>query len=104
MVIINKEQILKQGYVDVKVHVQGLRQSHRLQVVREKTPQGILPYLEAKHYIPTQELVRLAEMLQLPVKHKDTVVFPKGKMPKHFLEKDMEVKVEAETVEAEVED
>ena len=97
LVGINKDKVLKQGYVDVKVQVTGLRQSHRLTVVKEKTSRGILTYLSSKLYIPTPELVRLVEVLQLPIKHKETVVFPKGKMPKDFLEKGQEVQVEAET-------
>lgn len=104
LVSINREDILKQGYVDIKVQVTGLRQAHRLQVVKEKTSRGTLTYLAAKHYIPTSELVRIAEILQFPVKHKDTVVFPKGKMPKDFLEKSEGITVEAETIEAEIED
>lgn len=78
------DEILKRGYVDVKVRVSGLRQQHRLEVVMEKTSSGTVPFLVSKYYIPTMELVRLAEELQLPVKHKDTVVFPKGKMAGSF--------------------
>lgn len=100
--MISKEEILKRGYVDVKVYVSGLRQSHRLTVVKERTSQGLVPFLVSKFYIPTNELVRLAEMLQLPMKHKDVQVFPRGKMAGHFAEK--EVEIEAETVEAEIED
>lgn len=100
----NKDEILKQGYVDVKVRVAGLRQNHRLTVETDKTSRGILTFLSSKHYIPTPELVRLAEALQFPIKHNTTVVFPKGKMPKDFLEKSQEVSFEAETIEAEVED
>jgi hypothetical protein len=105
--MISKEEILRRGYVDVKVFVTGLRQSHRLTVVKEKTAHGMVPFLQCKYYIPTTELVRLAEELQLPVKHKDVVVFPKGKMPAHFAEKGshaMVATVEPETVEAEVEE
>ncbi len=107
--MIGKEEILRRGYVDVKVYVTGLRQSHRLEVVKEKTSVGMVPFLVCKHYIPTAELVRLAEQLQLPVKHKEVVVFPKGKMASSFAEKNekttkgVRVSVEAETVEAEVE-
>ncbi|GEM_PF-894408 len=104
LVTINRDEILEQGFVDVKVNVTGLRQSHRLTVVKEDTKRGVLTYLESRHYIPTQELVRISEMLQLPIKHKTTVVFPKGKMPKDFLEKKETVTVEAETVEAEIEE
>lgn len=101
-----QEEILKRGYVDVKVYVSGLRQSQRLKVVRERTPRGLIPFLVSDHYMPTPEMVRLAEELQLPLKQKDTVVFPRGKMAGHFVEKEEEsnITVEAETVEAEVED
>ncbi|NYZ73785.1 hypothetical protein H0O00_01455 [Candidatus Micrarchaeota archaeon] len=104
--MISKEEILRRGYVDVKVFVSGLRQSHRMEVVREKTSQGMVPFLVSKHYIPTAELVRLAEELQLPVKHRDIAVFPKGKMAGHFTEKikkEVVATVESDTVEAEVE-
>ena len=105
--MISKEEILKRGYVDVKVFVSGLRQSHRLNVVREQTSRGMIPFLMSQYYIPTPELVRLAEELQLPLKHKDVVVFPRGKMAGHFVEKGPEKEViatvEADTIEAEVE-
>ncbi len=104
LVTINRDEIFEQGFVDVKVNVTGLRQCHRLTVVKEDTNRGILTYLESKHYIPTSELVRISEMLQLPIKHNATVVFPKGKMPKDFLEKKAVVTVEAETIEAEIEE
>ncbi len=105
--MISKDEILRRGYVDVKVFVSGLRQSHRLTIERQKTAHGMVPFLVCKYYIPTTELVRLAEELQLPLKHKDTVVFPKGKMPTHFAEKpakEVVATVEADTVEAEVEE
>lgn len=108
-----QEEILKRGYIDVKVNVSGLRQQQRLEVVREKTSVGTVPFLVSKFYIPTMELVRLAEELQLPLKHKDTVVFPRGKMAGSFVQKKVETKevegseiiatVEGDTVEAEIE-
>ena len=103
--MISKEEILKRGYVDVKLYVSGLRQSHRLKVVRERTPRGLIPFLVSDHYMPTPEMVRLAEELQLPLKQKDVVVFPRGKMAGHFVEKEeSNITVEVETVEAEVEE
>jgi len=99
------KNILKQGYIDVKVYVSGLRQSHRLQVVREKTAHGIVPFLVSQYYIPLQELIRLAEQLQLPLKHKDTTVFPKGKAVVDFVEgPGVSAKVQSTTIEAEIED
>ena len=88
----------------MKVFVSGLRQSHRLQVVREKTVQGLVPYLVSQHYVPTPELMRLAEELQLPIKCHGVTVFPKGKMAGHFAEKPPMGSVEPDTVEAEIEE
>lgn len=104
--MISKEEILRRGYVDVKIYVSGLRQSHRLTVTYEKTPHGMVPFLVSKYYVPTTELVRLAEELQLPMKHNQMVVFPRGTMPAHFAKKsddEQVVTVESDTVEAEVE-
>lgn len=100
---INPEDIVKRGYVDVKVYVTGLRQSHRLEVVMEKAAGGMVPFLVAKLYIPTQELVKLAEQLQLPIRHKDTIVFPRGKMAGYFAQK-YNLLVQPETLEMEVEE
>jgi hypothetical protein len=91
--------ILKKGYIDVKVYVAGLRQGHRLTIVMENTVHGKVPYLMCKNYIPSSELVRLANELMLPIKHNNTMVLPKGMMPKDFAH----ISVEPDTVEAEVE-
>ncbi len=101
-----RDEILKRGYIDVKVSVQGLRQQHRMEIVMEKTSAGMVPFLVSKFYIPTMELVRLADQLQLPVKHKDTRVFPKGTMAGSFVQKTDAVIASAEpdTIEAEIEE
>lgn len=97
--MVNREDILKNGYVIVKVTVSGIRQTHRLNVVRERESRGDFYYLTGRHPIPESEMIRLAEELQLPIKSRDTIVFPKGKSRRDF----MEVRVEPETVEAEIE-
>lgn len=103
--MISKEEILRRGYVDVKVFVSGLRQSHRLTISKEKTAHGMVPFLVCKYYIPTNELVRLSEELGLPIKHKEVTVFPRGTMPSHFAEKiASDATVEPDTVEAEIEE
>lgn len=99
-----KDEILKAGFADVRVNVSGLRQAHRLEVKRERTPAGEIPVLVATHYIPATELVRLAEELQLPVRYKQTIVFPRGKMAGHFVEKKQSASVKPDTVEAEIEE
>ena len=107
------EEILKKGFVDVKVYVSGLRQAHRLELQQVKTAQGILPVLNAKHYIPTAELVKLSEALGLPIKHKTTLVFPKGTMAAKFVQLLKETPIpepqeigtaEADVIEAELEE
>lgn len=103
MVNITRDEILNKGYADVKVNVQGLRQNHRLAIEVDKTPRGTITYLVSKLYIPTGELIRLAESLQFPIKHNTTVVFPKGKMPKDFLESTT-ISIQPDLVEAELED
>lgn len=99
----NKEEIVKRGFVDVKVFVAGLRQSHRLELIEQKTPQGSVPFLVCKHYIPAIEMIRLAEELQFPIKHKDTVVFPRGTSANTFARKVTIATVEPDVIEAEVE-
>ena len=94
-----RDEILKQGYIDVKVYVAGLRQNHRLNVVMEKTVHGEVPYLVSKNYIPNTELVRLANELMLPIKHNKTMVLPKGMTPKDFAS----ISVEPADIEAEIE-
>lgn len=97
-----KEEILKRGYIDVKVFVAGLRQSHRLTVTIETTTHGEIQFLTSKHYIPSSELVRLSEELQFPIKHKDTIVFPPGTMPANLAKKQIAT-FESDTLEAEIE-
>jgi hypothetical protein len=94
-----RDDILKQGYIDVKVYVAGLRQNHRLTVEVERTVHGDVPFLMSKNYIPSAELVRLANELMLPIKHNKTMVLPKGMMPKDFAK----IQVIPAEVEAEVE-
>lgn len=99
-----RDDIIRRGYLDVKVYVAGLRQSHRLTVVMEKSAHGEIPFLVSQHYIPSTELIRIANECKLPIRHKQTVVFPQGMAPRDFAKKTETVAtVEAETVEAEVE-
>ncbi len=98
-----RQDVLRKGYIDVKVYVAGLRQAHRLEVRMEDTPHGTVPFLICRNYIPNSELVRLAEDLQLPIKHKNTLVLPRGKSLKDFAGGKRLV-VEPDIVEAEIED
>ncbi len=101
----NRDEILKAGYVDVKIQVTGLRQAHRLKVTMDKTKEGSIAYLTSDQRLPTPELVRLAEELQFPIKCKDLLILPKGKVPADFVEADKIIGGAEETViEAEIVD
>ena len=101
----NRDDILSAGFADVRVLVSGLRQMHRLTVVMENTAQGQIPFLVSKHYIPTNELLRVAQQTGLPVKHKETVVYPPGTAASDFRQKqEVMATVEHETVVAEIEE
>lgn len=97
--MVDKKDILKNGYVIVKVTVNGIRQTHRLNVVREKESRGDFHYLTGRQPIPENEMIRLAEELQMPIKSRDAIVFPKGTMKKDFIE----ARIEPDTIEAEIE-
>ncbi|MGV8085887.1 MAG: hypothetical protein ACP5N9_06585 [Candidatus Bilamarchaeum sp.] len=101
----NRDEILKNGFLDVRVLVSGLRQMHRLNVVIESTAQGQIPFLVSKHYIPTNELLRVAQQTGLPVKHKETVVYPPGMAAGDFRAKPQVLAtVETDAVIAEIEE
>ena len=97
--MVDKKDILKNGYVIVKVTVTGIRQTHRLNVVKERESRGDFFYLTGRHPIPENEMVRLAEELQLPIKSRDIIVFPRGTMKKDFIE----ARIESDIIEAEIE-
>ncbi len=101
----NRDQILAAGFVDVRVVVTGLRQMHRLNVVMEKASDGQIPMLVSKHYIPTNELLRLAQQTGLPVKHNQTVVYPPGSAASDFkIKNQLLATVENDTIVAEIEE
>ena len=77
-------EILASGYTDVKVRVAGVLQRHRLTVTYERTAFGRVVYLETRVPIPTGELFRVANELDMPVKAPTGTIFPQGKGPKDF--------------------
>ena len=82
----NTKRILEIGSIEVRVKINGIIKRHILKVVKEKSAFGLIPYLVGDLFIPAQELIRLAEELQLPIKCHGMVVFPKGKSPADFAE------------------
>jgi hypothetical protein len=81
---LNKEEILRKGFVDVKAYVSGLRQTHRLKLIKERSQFGWITILEGRYALPNDEMVRIANEIGLPIRCKDTTVFPEGKMKKDF--------------------
>jgi hypothetical protein len=82
--MVNREQILTRGHIDMQVRVGGILQKHRLTVEKEKTAFGKVVYLSTKVNIPNGELVRMVEELQLPIKTPQGKIFPRGKGPWDF--------------------
>ncbi len=81
---LSKEEILNKGFVDVKAYVSGLRQTHRLKLVKERSQFGWITLLEGRYALPHDELVRLANELGFPIRCKDVTVYPEGTMKNDF--------------------
>lgn len=79
-----RERILQTGKVELHVTVAGMRQRHMFTIEGEETPYGKVPFLTCPRNLPLNELIRIAEENQLPVKCGGQKVFPKGKSPKDF--------------------
>ena len=82
--ILSREQILSQGFAEIRVKVAGIQQRHKFVIVKEKTAFGEVPYLETKGNVTVSELARLAQEFDLPVRSPLGKVFPPGKGPKDF--------------------
>ena len=80
----DKEAILRRGWVEVHAVVGGIRQLNTLNVKKERTMWGTVPYLVCDRQLPHAEVIRIAEELQLPVKAGSVSAFPRGKSPKDF--------------------
>ncbi len=80
----DREQILQIGKVTLNVTIAGIRQRQDFVVEREDGPVGKIPYLSCARSLPINEMVRVAEENQLPVKSAGQKIFPRGKGPKDF--------------------
>ncbi len=83
-----KEEILKTGFVDVRIRLAGIIQRHRLAVTEERTPYGTALILTTNAKIPPIDLTKLAEQFQLPARSPLGTAFPKGKGIKDFVKED----------------
>ena len=82
---LSTQQIIERGFIDVHVRVSGIRQCHRLSVVKENTAFGQINCLYSRVDIPSSELLRVTEELSLPIKTPKTIVFPRGRGPADFV-------------------
>lgn len=80
----DKEEIVKKGWVEVRVKVGGRMQVHKLELVWEETGFGYVTYLESRFPIPPVELIRIANELGFPVMYKSSKAFPKNTTAKDF--------------------
>lgn len=81
---LSAEEIIRRGFVDIHVRVSGIRQCHRLVLVRENTAFGIINCLSSRVEIPSSELLKVTEEIGLPIKTPSTTAFPRGKGPIDF--------------------
>jgi hypothetical protein len=82
---VNRDEILKKPLIEIRVLRSGMFQRIPFKIIREKTPIGDVPYLTSDRIIDMNELLRIAEEYNLPVRAKNGTVFPKGKMAKDFI-------------------
>ncbi len=80
-----REKILQTGKVTLRVTIAGMWQRQDFFVEREETAFGKIPFLVCRRNLPLNELVRISEESQLPVKCSGQKVFPKKKGPKDFV-------------------
>lgn len=82
----SREEILEQGYADLRIRIAGIIQKHHFQVQWEKTTFGMVPYLTTKGMVPPADLARLAEEIQLPLRSPLGTAFPLRKGPSDFVQ------------------
>lgn len=81
----NREEILRDGKVDVKVMRSGTLQFQEFTVKRIPSSMGAYAILEIDKFVDLPELIAVAEEVQLPIKAKNGFIFPKGKTAKDFV-------------------
>lgn len=82
-----KEEILKQGYIDIRIRIAGIIQRQRFLVQKEHSGYGEVIYLVTKGKVPPVDLARLAEELKFPMRSPFGTAFPKGKTIQDFAQK-----------------
>jgi hypothetical protein len=81
----DREKILKEGKVEIRVIHSGIAQKFEFKVVREKIPGGEIPFLKTERQVNAQELLNIANSCKLPVIAPAGKFFPRGMGMKDFL-------------------
>lgn len=80
-----REQILKQGSAELRVHRKGMFQRIVFTVKKVHEPYGVYPILSTDRMVDLKEAVRLAEELQIPIELPHGKIYPRGKSGKDFI-------------------
>lgn len=78
--------IVEKGSAEAEVRIAGMLQLHKFIIAKEKTAFGEIPVLvpEKKVILPLTEAIKVANVLDLPVRSTAGLVFPSGKFAKDF--------------------
>lgn len=82
----DRDNLLKKGEICIEINKTGIKQRVTFTIKREKTAFGEIPFLTTEKMIDLNELIKISEEYQLPVKSKNGKIFPKGKMVKDFID------------------
>ncbi|MEK6982913.1 MAG: hypothetical protein AABX38_08315 [Candidatus Micrarchaeota archaeon] len=82
--VISKEQIISNGFIELQVKFSGVIQRHKFIVKKEKTGFGEVIFLVVNANLPPAEMARLSKELDFPIKSINSTAFPPGKSAKDF--------------------
>ena len=82
----DRSEILKEGEINVEVKRSGIKQKITFKIKKHQTTYGKIPFLTSSKFVDLNELIKIAEKYQLPVKAKNGQIFPRGKMAKDFID------------------
>jgi len=80
----DRDKILKDGKVELRVIHSGIAQKFEFIVVREKVAGGEVPFLKTEKQINAQELLNTANAIKLPIIAPAGKFFPRGMGMKDF--------------------
>ena len=83
---LDRDQILKDGKVEIRVMRQGVFQRIEFVIKLIDGPFGKYPVLATGRQIDMKELVKLAEKIDLPIQGTIGTAYPKGKSGKDFVD------------------